>query len=849
MSNVSFQFQLIDDTTQPYGYNTITQLEKTNNGVPNERQKGTVTLMKKDSGTQEALNGVVFTLTRTDSPTGISDYLLKTPLEVTTGKVYKPVKDKDSGTWTWKESAGTSGQIKVIGLNWGNYKLEEKTEKSGYIRSTDTGYSFTVKADELVFHHDVSNKKNQVTFYKTDDVVSPKGLAGAVFEVHEGDTCSGSCTAIPFYSSASETTPVYSAESGADGKVTIYGLPTDTSSNNPKTYHLVETTAPKGYKIASPVSFTIDRSGNVQVNASNVNEVQMKDEPIRLYIKKIGEDSAVTLDGAQFQLTDICTGSCDHKLANGELLEQVTTGANGEVMIPIERVIAGHTYQLEETKAPDGYECTAVVTFKVKEDGTAELLSTSGGHTAAELDSNKTTFTISNEKIQVSLTKVDYEDPTKKLEGVTFTLKPAEGSGFVEGYTGSIESDGTVKLTTDPNGTVRIPLELMKHDNSYILTETSLGSNSSYRLAANEADRQITFKVEKGGTITITKQNDMFRLALDEYGVINAAALIVSNQKITLTVDKQDQATGQKLAGVTLKLSKQESNGTWNPVVVTGVTGTDGMWTTNAANSATFKGDNFTPGTYKLEEVSTPEGYNSIAGPLTFTIDRSGKVTKAAVGNDSLAGLAGNSWNAENFTITNPADGKPGKITLNVSNAAYTDLKIIKEGSDGVYLNGVEFRLDYWDGTQWQYVNLDNTGKAVVTDHVLTSGGIENAKRTTDTKGIVIFSGLPNGKYRLTELKTSQGYNLLSAPLEIEIDRNGEIYKVSYNGGTELNLTRESGTNTISLTVINQKGFVLPATGTTTPQLPKAILGWIALMEGLVLYQYQLRGKRRKRKE
>ena len=88
-------------------------------------------------------------------------------------------------------------------------------------------------------------------------------------------------------------------------------------------------------------------------------------------------------------------------------------------------------------------------------------------------------------------------------------------------------------------------------------------------------------------------------------------------------------------------------------------------------------------------------------------------------------------------------------------------------------------------------------------------------------------------------MKTAQGYNLLSAPLEIEIDRNGEIYKVSYNGGTELNLTRESGTNTISLTVINQKGFVLPATGTTTPQLPKAVLGWIALMEGLVLYQYQ----------
>ena len=111
---------------------------------------------------------------------------------------------------------------------------------------------------------------------------------------------------------------------------------------------------------------------------------------------------------------------------------------------------------------------------------------------------------------------------------------------------------------------------------------------------------------------------------------------------------------------------------------------------------------------------------------------------------------------------------------------------------------------------------------------------------------------MPNGRYRLTELKTAQGYNLLSAPLEIEIDRNGEIYTVSYNGGTqnggsEGTLTRQRNSNTILLTVINQKGLVLPATGTTTPQLPKAVLGLTALLEGLVLYLYQMGGKRRNR--
>ena len=138
-------------------------------------------------------------------------------------------------------------------------------------------------------------------------------------------------------------------------------------------------------------------------------------------------------------------------------------------------------------------------------------------------------------------------------------------------------------------------------------------------------------------------------------------------------------------------------------------------------------------------------------------------------------------------------------------------------------------------------------GKAEVNNHTLKPGTVDTAKLTTASNGIATFSGLPDGKYRLTELKTAQGYNLLSAPLEIEIDRNGEIYTVSYNGGSKETLTRQENTNILLLTVINQKGLVLPATGTTTPQLPKAVLWLTALVEGLVLYLYQMGGKRRNR--
>ena len=55
--------------------------------------------------------------------------------------------------------------------------------------------------------------------------------------------------------------------------------------------------------------------------------------------------------------------------------------------------------------------------------------------------------------------------------------------------------------------------------------------------------------------------------------------------------------------------------------------------------------------------------------------------------------------------------------------------------------------------------------------------------------------------------------------------------------------------NTIEMTVINQKGLALPATGTTTPELPKAVLLMTAALEGLVLYLYQTHGKRRKRED
>lgn len=397
-------------------------LQVNEDGVPNHRAIGEVTLTKQDADTGEKLNGVVYTLSRRDRPV-IGGYLLETPIEVTTGKTYTA--SEDASGWHWKEEMGAEGTVKVAGLSWGEYTLAEKTELSGYVKS-DTEYRFAITRENFkqVIEADgpVTNAKNHVTFRKTDNASNPQPLAGAVFEVHAGVSCDENCHPVSFYPSADGKETVTSVISGPDGTVTVYGLPTETAGDAETTYHLVETTAPEGYTLAESVLFTIDRNGRVQVAGLDADAVWMQDAPIALSVEKTGETEDSKLSGAQFRLTDVCTGDCDHKLVGGGSEETLITGENGQAPLPAGQLIAGHTYRLEETKAPEGYECTAVVTFTVHPDGRASLISTAGGKADAVLDEAGTTIQISDEKIRLQLTKVNYDDPETVLGNVVFTL-------------------------------------------------------------------------------------------------------------------------------------------------------------------------------------------------------------------------------------------------------------------------------------------------------------------------------------------------------------------------------------------------------------------------------------------
>lgn len=140
-------------------------------------------------------------------------------------------------------------------------------------------------------------------------------------------------------------------------------------------------------------------------------------------------------------------------------------------------------------------------------------------------------------------------------------------------------------------------------------------------------------------------------------------------------------------------------------------------------------------------------------------------------------------------------------------------IDLLKKGeSTNTVLKGVEFTL------------TDNTGKAVNvkkndSNTFYTPGGSSNTV-TTDDQGKIYIRGLKPGTYKLTETKTNNGYVLLKNPVVIVIteDSNTPGVATATVGDKAVTMNadqnnKDSNTAEVPLTVVNSKGFDLPATG------------------------------------
>lgn len=272
---------------------------------------------------------------------------------------------------------------------------------------------------------------------------------------------------------------------------------------------------------------------------------------------------------------------------------------------------------------------------------------------------------------------------------------------------------------------------------------------------------------------------------------------------------------------------------------------------------------------YRIVEGTVKnDQFEQVAPGKTITIKGNTYVVTAEATANSETNSAGSSTdntatansetNSETGATTTPATVTPdgtitggsGKIVLTntLQNPKFA-LDIIKKDAEPnnageeVFLKDVEFKLEKLKqaktgGTQWEvdtsYTFNNNDNLHYLTGTTGTDGEIKNNP----------FKDLEPGRYRLTETKAHEGYNLLSKSIDIEFTQDGK-YKIDDGPAQKATGDAASG-YTVTFTVLNRKTPELPHTGADAPSL-WLLIGMPLAVAGLLIFtfRYNRKGGRR----
>ena len=302
-----------------------------------------------------------------------------------------------------------------------------------------------------------------------------------------------------------------------------------------------------------------------------------------------------------------------------------------------------------------------------------------------------------------------------------------------------------------------------------------------------------------------------------------------ARKQIPITVEKKWQdAENKELAdglpeSIWVKLQRRRvdsTDGKWTDVPDTAVELKNGTW------KHTFTGMDAcdisdTTGTtyyeYRVVESATKDvGYKAdgtlILGGYKYTV---ASKTKIITADDNTASL----------TLTNTR-------VPPVYELAITKQGLDEDGKKTELLSGVEFKLE----------KLKNDNSVDATFNENAGSMTKTTASDGANAGKCSFKNLSAGSYRLTELKTVDGYNLLAAPIEFTL-QNGECLIK----GTKQEVTGNPADGyKVSLTINNRKGFTLPHTGADAPSL-WLLIGLPLLVAGLLVlvFRYNRKGGKR----
>ena len=408
----------------------------------------------------------------------------------------------------------------------------------------------------------------------------------------------------------------------------------------------------------------------------------------------------------------------------------------------------------------------------------------------------------------LSITKLVPEDEQTTLGGETYTFTVQYsnigglGGNEVVTETVPVKVDETVPLDGIPIGT-EVTITEKTPENQYIKSITVDGTS----VDGDKACVNIGEDTTPGVQVVFTN---------------------TAHKPIAIDVEKTwKNAKGDVLAtglpeSIRIKLQRRHEGSAddapWTDVKGTEVALTNGTWKhTFTGMDACDISDN-TYYVYRVVELNEEEGKYTADGTLKLG-DYKYKV------------------GSETRTIT--ADDNKVSLTLTntqvppVYELAITKQGLDEDGNNPKLLNGVVFKLEKLNGNSVDMTFNNNVGSMTGT-----------TKSVGGNAGKCSFTNLSEGSYRLTELKTVDGYNLLAAPIEFTLQK--DECRINNTVQEKMVTGNPAEGYTVSLTINNRKGFTLPHTGADAPSL-WLLIGLPLLVAGLLVlvFRYNRKGGKR----
>lgn len=444
------------------------------------------------------------------------------------------------------------------------------------------------------------------------------------------------------------------------------------------------------------------------------------------------------------------------------------------------------TYQINETVPPVGYtqDGTITKTFEVRnEDEISDL--------TYEIFNRVDYGKFSIHKVGAASSS-DWADPEKDVEFVAvLSSKIGEGKPYATfedaynaiaaaGKTGDIkDADGNIILTVHEYAVV-------KTDDAGNATSNDLAygtytiKQTSHVEDTVDVTSEATFVVKEDGqaTVAYTATNSPMKYRIHivkkDADTGKTVALNSAEFKIYQLTDRKgnkvNQYVKQKVGLFTYDTFKTNSDNTGLGVVNT--------FTGTYTDSNDDKGSITTPlelesGTYRLEEVKTPEGYLLLDEPVEFTVKESTITTRDDDGDAII--------------VVEAVDNKPhGTLEINKQLEDFDyDQSLLRDGFDystiKFELRAAEDIIDPADGSTL-------TAKGDIAKNVY---GTEVGSIALNADGTASVTDLPMGKYTLKETAVPAGVVLDSTEREVEFkqedtDAQHKTYKVVFADDAEI---------------------------------------------------------------